>query len=298
MNKELIKKICLGTAQFGMDYGVANKKGKISPEETFRILDFAHQTGIITLDTSPAYGESEHLIGKFMSKTGKPFQAVSKTHLASEDKNDINLIERSARKTLESLGQKKLYGMLLHKFEDIISTDNKIWHAFELLKEKHLTEKIGCSVYRPEELEYMLMHKLNFDIIQIPYSVFDRRFEPYMEGLKKKNVEIHARSVFLQGLVFLKAHGAADLVPEIGQYVEIAWNLAEEYGIPVSALCLNFVLSNANVDKAVIGVDSLSHLEKNIEDIDTIDKLQDIKDKLAKLTVLDEEILLPYKWDI
>lgn len=289
----MLDKIALGTVQFGIAYGISNKIGMVPEEEVAGILEYAHRKGINTLDTAYSYGETEKIIGEFISKSGKNFNIISKLpDLNFSDKADI---EKHFFETLKKLQQQKIYGYLVHKFGNILK-DKALLSKLESLKKKKLIQKIGASLYKTEELQYLLDNNMPFDMLQIPYSIFDRRFENYLGLLKKNNVEVHVRSVFLQGLVFLKPGNLPANLIDAGEYITKLQNLASGHGISISSLCLNFALLNTYIDKVIIGVDSLAHLKKNIEDTCLIEKVRNMRGVLNDLHIKDEDIILPYKW--
>lgn len=186
----MITKIILGTAQFGLDYGVNNKKGRILKKEVFEILNYAWKNKVRILDTALTYGESEKIIGKFIKKKRVPFKIISKLPKANSKTAGGFFSESLAR-----LGQDKIYGYLVHNFKSFLK-NNLIWDTLEKLKAKGRIKKIGFSLYYPQELKYLLKHNFNFDIVQFPYNIFDQRFAPHLSLLKKRNIEIHVRSVF------------------------------------------------------------------------------------------------------
>jgi len=291
---KLIKKIALGTVQFGLKYGIANKIGRPSKKEVFTILEFAYKHGINTLDTAYSYGKSEEIIGEFVLQSKKEFKIISKPpHL----NNNAMELERYCLETLRRLNQNKIYGYLIHKFDNILTYEN-LWNELEFLKQKRLVGKIGVSLYKPEELDYLLNKKIYFDIVQVPYSIFDRRFENYFPILKKRGVEIYARSIFLQGLAFMKPDDLPRHLLKARDYLKILQSLVKEKAISISSLCLIFVLLNLYIDKVIIGIDSLEHLEKNIEDLNSMKKIRNIYEELNMLSINDEDIILPYKWGI
>ncbi len=106
----LIKKIALGTVQFGMKYGVANRFGQPSKETVFDILRLAHIEGVDTLDTAYAYGTSEEIIGEFISRFGKGFNIISKAPDMDKEGPAKYLNE-----SLKRLKQKKIYGYLMNQ---------------------------------------------------------------------------------------------------------------------------------------------------------------------------------------
>lgn len=294
MSSRQIDRICLGTAQFGLNYGIANKKGKVPRDEVFRILDYAHNKGIKTLDTAHSYGNSEFVIGEVIDERKYDFKIISK--ISSVNNFNSNKIKKLLNESFSRLKIKKIHGYLVHNFDDLLKYEY-LWKTLEGFKNEGLVERIGFSLYRPQELETIFSKKIDFDILQVPYSVFDRRFEQYFKRLKDEGVEIYARSVFLQGLAFLEPTALPQNLKDARVYLERLQGLILDNDISVNALCLNFVLLNPDIDKAIIGVDSLEHLKENSEFVNLIERVRDIHDGLNGLKIENENLILPYKWN-
>jgi len=286
-------RLALGTVQFGQDYGIANTTGKIPGQEVFALLDHASRAGIIRLDTATAYGDSETVIGKYLKNSSRRFDVVSKLPpLEGYASGAEALLLKS---TLDRLGVKQLYGYLVHRFEDF-RRHEALWEGLKNLRGQGLIKRIGFSLYAREELEFLLDQQIQFDMVQVPYSIFDRRFERYFDVLRKKGVEIQARSIFLQGLVFLPSKNLPVFFERARPALASLEQIARGNDLSISAICLNFVLANSSVDKVVIGVDSLEHLKANIAILNNFDHVRNIYPKLQGLQMEDEEILLPFKW--
>jgi len=290
MKKFLSDKIALGTVQFGLDYGINNLTGKIPKNEVFEILDYAHKSGINVIDTSYAYGDSESVLGEYLKRSGIKFKVVSKLPGNKDDKSFEIFHE-----TLNHLNKNKIYGYLIHNF-DFYLKNSRIWADLRKIKQQGKVQKIGFSLYYPEELEYLLKKKVTFDLIQVPYSIFDQRFSVFFQQLKKKNVEIHIRSVFLQGLVFKEINTLPKRFLKIKRKLETLKKLAGDLAIPVSSLCLNFAALNPFIDKVVIGVDNIANLKENLNNLKYQVKTKKIYNKLLKLKEEDENIILPVNW--
>lgn len=290
----LIQKIGLGTVQFGSDYGIANKRGKVSESEAFEILNFAWEQGINTVDTAAAYWDSEGILGRFFEKSGLNYRVVSKVP-AFESKN-FNSLKNGLKKTLARLKQEKIYGYLIHKFDDIIE-QKSLLSELQQSKKEGFVEKIGFSLYRVEELQYLLDRNIPFDILQIPYNIFDQRFAEYFQSLKNRGVEIHTRSAFLQGLFFLRADELNENMRSARGYLKKLRNISSELGIPIPHLCLCFVLLNPHLDKTIIGVDSMVQLKQNMIFTDYISKTNEIYEQLKGFAMEDEQVILPFLWE-
>jgi aryl-alcohol dehydrogenase-like predicted oxidoreductase len=258
----MIEKICIGTAQFGLNYGVANKNGKISLEEARKILNYAKGQGIQTLDTAIGYGDSEKVLGQIGVHN---WNVVTKLpSLPLEINSGIDWIKNTALDSLKRLKKDSIYGMLLHRPQDLLSKrGEEIYKGLTEIRACGYVKKIGISIYDPTELEPLLNH-FEFDLIQVPMNVLDRRMitSGWLEKLKQKNIEVHIRSVFLQGLLLMKRKER----PEKFNRWENVWKKWEDFLVEskVSALasCLQFVIENLQVDKVVLGVDSLGHIEE------------------------------------
>ena len=285
-------KIALGTAQFGLDYGISNKTGQISESEVSVILNESIQSGIKVLDTAYAYGDSEQVIGNYVKEHGNVFKIISK--LPKCDPKDVKNIFESS---LKRLGVDSLYGYMCHSFQH--HKDNpEIWDILRDLKSDGKIEKIGISLYYPSELEYIIENKVDVDIIQVPYNVFDRRFEQYFPVLKKLDIELFVRSVFLQGLIFKEPSELDDYFNKISSKIANLHSMAVELNIPIAALCLNFAVLNEFVDEVIVGVDGVQNLKEIVSSsvyrVDVESALQE----LYSLREDDEDMILPMNWKV
>jgi len=286
MDNLLLKKLCLGTAQFGLDYGISNLKGRIPEEEVFEILNYALDNEIGFIDTAYDYGESEKVIGKFIRRNSDRIKIISKLP-------QTNKVYEAIDKTLDNLGIRKLYGYLIHNFNFFLKNP-KVWEEVLRLKYDDRTEKVGFSLYYPEE--YNIIKKLKFDILQIPYSIFDQRFGDLLEGFKEKGVEVYARSVFLQGLVFKRPEELNGKFSKLKERLVYLNALAKESNLSLSAIFLNFVVLNKNIDKVIIGIDSLENLKVDISSLGSYKNIKKNHQRLLELKETDEDIILPTRW--
>jgi len=291
MKKFNNKKLILGTAQFGFDYGINNQNGRICKKEVFRILKYAKLRGINTLDTAYGYGKSEKVIGDFIRQSSFNFKIISKSSFKSSTE-----LKSAVLKSLKKLSLKKLYGYLIHNF-DFYLKNKKVFKVLKYFQKKGKIKKIGFSLYFPEELDYLLKNKINFDIVQLPYSFFDQRFAPYFKKLKKKGIEIHVRSVFLQGLIFKKPENLGRNFLKVKRKLITLKKLAEKTNAPINVLAINFAVLNEKIDKMVVGVDNIEQLESNLMALQYKKKVKNVYLRLKKLKEDDLNIILPFKWE-
>jgi len=280
----LIKKIAIGTVQFGLDYGISNVSGKTTAFEINRVLNFATQEGIQFIDTAYSYGSSEKTLGDFTSE--RSLKIISKFPRPEHNRNVRSYLEES----LSLLKVKQLYGYLAHDAESIIN-DKDLWRQMQELRDSGIVSNIGYSLYSPIQLEKLLAEKFIPDIVQLPYNLFDRRFEPAFVRLKSIGVQIHVRSAFLQGLFFVKPE-------ELPSYFDPAKPLirklqqAHPSNDLLAASCLRFCLTNEFVDLVVIGINNMSQLSSNLDGLSAALPTIEFDDFILN----EDSILLPYLW--
>lgn len=286
-------KIALGTAQFGLEYGIANQQGQVSHAEGKAILDHASAHGIDTLDTAIAYGNSEQRLGEIGVHN---WQVVSKLPAIPDGCSDIfQWMFDSVKESLNRLKIERLYGLLLHRPQQLLEQGgDRLYGALQKLKQEGLAQKIGVSIYDPEELDALCAH-YHLDMVQAPFNILDSRLinSGWLSRLPEQGTELHVRSVFLQGLLLMKT----DERPERFCRWQTTWNRWDswlrEAGLTPLQACLRYVLMFPQIDKAVIGVDSLRQLSEILQSLAGPIPLipEDLK-------VCDQDLINPARWNL
>lgn len=284
-------RISLGTVQFGLDYGVANKTGQLASSEVKAVLQTAYKNKVDTLDTAIAYGSSEIRLGE---AGVEKFKVVTKLPEMPENLVNVNdWLEGHVRSSMTRLGVKSLRGLLLHKPLQLLgSRGHDLFRAMLKIKEKQIVEKIGISVYSTGELD-LILKKFNFDLVQAPFNLIDQGLyhSGWLHRLKDGGVEIHARSVFLQGLLILRRQ----CVPIKFSNWDCLWEKWEEWLIQHNAsplrTCLAFPLSFKEVDKVVVGVDSAAQLSEIMIASRGLERLD-----FPDIKCNDERLINPSRW--
>jgi len=257
-----MNRIALGTAQFGMKYGISNQSGIVQPDELRSIFGIANKIGIDTLDTAINYQDSEKNIGL---NNIENFKIITKIPPVPNHINDIfRWFSGQLELSLHRLQVSSIYGLLLHSPDDLLGVNGPaIYRALRSLKDSGRVLKIGISVNIFDNLSQILdLYK--FDLIQSPFNLIDRRLikTGFLNRLKNENYEVHARSVFLQGLL---------LMSNLNRPAKFSkWNpLWNEFlkwssfnSISPLQTAIQFSLSFSEIDKVVIGIEnSLQLLE-------------------------------------
>ena len=283
-------RLALGTVQFGMDYGVSNQHGKVPRDEVRRILDEAALAGIQLLDTASAYGSSEAVIGAATAAGGPSFDIVSKLPPGCA----AHAVETSVRASLERLGADALYGVLVHRFEDF--KDPSVRDALTGCKAQGLARRVGVSVYFPREVQWLLERDVAFDLVQLPFNLFDQRFASLLTPLRERGVQVHCRSVFLQGLFFLPPEIVRQRFPAAYEPLCHFRRTCSDAGLSVSCALLNFALGNPGLDRVLIGVASSAELRQNLGCYRDFRTCGALGDTFTRFGLDDEGILLPINW--
>ena len=283
------KKIALGTANFGMSYGVF--KSKISKVGNIRgILQLCKKNNIDTIDTSIDYNKAEEVLGKSGCKS---FNIVTK--LPKPDKSKFisaNKLETIILNSLVKLKKNSLYALLFRDPKTILDLDYiDIWRSAKILKQKGIIRKLGISIYNPKELDAVL-DILKPDLVQVPYNFFDRRIEysGWMSKLFQQNIEIHSRSIFLQGLLLKKKN---ELPKKFLKYEKI-WENYQSWlnknNISALEACINFVSEKREISKIILGIDNIEQLN---EIISVREKRPDFSTWKESIS---EDLIDPRKW--
>ncbi|MBW6392010.1 aldo/keto reductase [Billgrantia antri] len=286
-------KLALGTAQFGLDYGIANTGGKVASEEVHRILRLALKHDIRTLDTAAAYGSSEEVLGKV--GVGD-FEVITKVPPIPANVGCISTwVEQSIESSLKALRVNTLSAVLLHRPMQLFDEGGEaVYEAIQSFKVQGRIDKIGVSIYQPGELDTLLSH-YHFDLVQAPFNLMDRRLlsSGWLGELNRRGIEVHARSVFLQGLLLMRPEDRPAYFRDWENQLACYDSWLAEKNISAVRACLGFACQQTGVHRVVVGVQSAAQLAELIVSVPRSELI--IPDALE---VEDEELINPAKWSL
>ena len=285
--------LVLGTAQFGLKYGISNKAtGAISSEEIRAILNVAKEEGVVLLDTAPGYGEAHRILGE-VGIHGFNVQSKLSGSVFNSPGSTSRLVWDQITQTLRDLRVEKLYSVLIHDVDQFLKTDvYENGSALESLKSQGLVEKVGVSIYDVEQYD-RLNQTFNVDICQLPLNIMDQRAvnSGYLRLMKSRGVEVQARSVFLQGLLLLSFREQVLLFPDNRQEFSSFHNELRASGKSSLEFCLSFI-NSVSVDRVVVGVTRLSEFEQLCAVVNSNDGLSEFSVK----GVTDLDLVDPRRW--
>lgn len=292
----MMDNIILGTVQIGLEYGVSRRAGLMPLKSAADLLDGAWEYGCRVLDTAEAYGVSEKRLGEIGVKQ---FDVISKlAHLPPGSHDLKEYVYNSVKAMLGRVKVTVFEAVLLHNPGELLFLSNlqlkQVRAGFDKLKDEGLIRRCGVSVYSPSELE-AISKCFKSDVVQLPCCPLDVRWShsDVLHKLREQGVEIHVRSIFLQGLL-LMAHQEVPSYFEPWRGLLAEWhNWVEELNITPLQAALRLSLENDLFDKLVVGAHSKAELEQ---------QFQSLTIPLKKLPPLnfgtaDESLLDPSKWN-
>jgi D-threo-aldose 1-dehydrogenase len=259
-NAPFVPRIGLGTVQFGINYGVSNITGQVSVSKVSAILATAQGAGIRVLDTAASYGTAEEVLGSAMHPDYH-FDIVTKTLPLS---HGLEEVEKRARRSLDYLGRKPAEAILVHAAQDLAGPDGpRLWALLQRLRDEGLYKRIGISAYIADgPLE--LARRYRPDLMQIPFSVLDQRVKQNGElaSLKELGIEIHARSIFVQGLLLMDPKKLPANLTHAGPALAKTHAHVKRAGLTPLEAAIGYVLAQKEVDVAIVGVTSRDQLSE------------------------------------
>jgi aryl-alcohol dehydrogenase-like predicted oxidoreductase len=289
-------KIALGSAQFGLQYGVANAIGHVSIDCVSQIISKARDEGIDTIDTAISYGSSESALGQ-AGVCG--FKVITK--LPPLPKSPVKIIEWVNTQVELSLGRlkiDKLDGVLLHRAEDITGAFSlEYQEALQILRRDNLCSAVGVSIYDPWELEKIWVNSNGWlpEIIQAPLNIFDQRLidSGWLATLSKNGIRVQIRSVFLQGLLLLDVACRNSYFEPWSQNLDAWVQWCNNNSISRLSAALDFAASQEGVERIVVGVDSLRQLKEILSIEQSVEKRI-----LSSFKIADAGLIDPRRWNL
>lgn len=291
--------LCLGTVQFGMDYGIAGQK-QPSLEDAIRCLDFATQNTIKAIDTAEAYGTAEEVVGEFLRR-----KTISRERLEISAKLLPNcldgikeekykeIIEKHLTASLKKLHTDYLDGYLLHSAR--YAFDDAILDALAMTVKKGYAKKVGVSVYESEEA-HKCFDNPNVTFIQAPYSIFDHRMKDAGVFERQENVEVHTRSAFVQGLIMMDEHQVPPFLDEAKPILKKIDEIAKKTGYSRIELAMAYVKREQKISHLVFGVDSIEQLQEDMRLFENELPETLLNDLEKEFSGIKAEVVMPSLW--
>jgi aryl-alcohol dehydrogenase-like predicted oxidoreductase len=288
-------RIALGTAQLGMDYGVANQTGRPSTKAALAILERAIQGGVRWFDTAQSYGPAEQILGEFVQASAEYDVAVVTKLSAAVDPADENAICRAVYASCATIGR-PLAGVLVHDPSRLALWTMGLGRALASCRDAGLTSRIGASVYGPAQFATAL-ELPGLTMIQAPYNVLDQRVE--REGLldraRKGGIKVMLRSPFLQGALLMARECRPEWLRFAAQRLDAWLDLCERHRADPTSVALRFVLDR-NPDTVVVGCETIQQLDGILAAASKAALASDLLEEVDHLATDDPCVVDPSRW--
>ena len=280
----LKKRLVIGSANFTQKYGADSIKIKHS--EIKKILNLARKNGIYKIDTAEAYINKKDVFKnidkkfKFYTKITPNLRWIS-----------LEFCQKQLEEHFKIFNNNKIETILFHDVKVLFAKSGlKIFKNLEKLKKKKYFQKIGLSIYDTQCLSYIISN-YDFDVVQCPYNILDRRIltSGWFEKLKSKGIEIHIRSIFLQGLLVNKIVYKKQYFKKWKKKFSEWFSWLEDNNISPIDYCFSDLL-NYDFDKIIIGINNSKNLEEVIN-FKTINK-----NKMINFSISDKKLIDPRNW--
>jgi aryl-alcohol dehydrogenase-like predicted oxidoreductase len=260
-----MNRIVLGGAQLGLPYGILNGGETLSREEVARILDTAVDRGIDSIDTAIAYGQSESIIGETSQNR---FNIISKLLPLPVDISNVSeWVHSQVQGSLSRLKCTSLDALLLHRPQDLTGAQGaELYAAIGSLMAEKMIHRFGVSIYSPDDLEGII-GTFDIHVVQAPLNVFDRRILGFTNQLSALNIEVHVRSVFLQGVLIANPQDRPHRFEPWSEHFALFDNWVRSSGVSAMACCMGFALQQPGIAKLVIGTTSAESLDEIMNSI-------------------------------
>lgn len=263
-------RICLGTAQIGFDYGIANARRRPNDEACNELLSRAVERGVLRWDTARTYGDSEQRIGAFLSGCSRrdEIQIVSKlpTLPAGLSSSDLRAwVTEETDASLKALHIERLAAWLIHDPGSLVRYGAALWDAMAAQVDRGVVQRVGASVYDVREAQLAIKEQIT-GAVQLTMNLLDDRFGQagILDQCAECGITVYARSVFLQGVLTMSPDSLTMHLSHLQLPLKKLRAILESHGLQPMDVALPYVLLQPQVDFAVIGVDDTSQLDDNL----------------------------------
>lgn len=295
------RRLALGSAQWGMPYGIANRDGQPATGEVAAMLARAREAGLHTIDTARAYGDSEQLIGS-LAPPDQGWRVVTK--LAPDVHRDglglgevLEAVASSLAESRRALGREQLPVLLLHRFAHRHACGGRIWRWLLAEREEGRIGSLGVSAATPEEA-WAALEDPDVETLQVATSLLDLRLhrQGFFARARELGRTVYVRSVFLQGLAHLGAQQIPAALDGLRESMERIETTARELGVAPRALYLAFVRELPGVHP-VVGCETEAQLTQLLADwsSETVEGATLMR-LVETLPAHDETLVDPSRW--
>jgi aryl-alcohol dehydrogenase-like predicted oxidoreductase len=287
-----LDKLILGTVQLGIPYGINNHTGQPDQFTANEILHSAWAGGIRLLDTAESYGNAQQVIGHYHVGQSESFHVITKLMPGKTPAE----VRPSLIEDMNLLNVDSLYGFMFHHL-DVFKQNVSALDDLKSMQAEGLIKRIGVSVYSNDEFEYVLNFP-EINLIQLPFNMLDNWHQrgECIRKAKEKGIEIHVRSVFLQGLFFMKEADIPVKLNPLVPFLRQLGSICKEFNMSMEMAAMGYALAYPEIDKVLIGVETPLQLEDNLAQIAKLQISKAFLSAVEEIQITYNELLSPVNW--
>jgi aryl-alcohol dehydrogenase-like predicted oxidoreductase len=288
----------LGTAQLGMNYGVANQSGQPDFDLAREIVQTAASAGCRYLDTAAAYGESEKVLGRILATTADrdDLAVITKAALRVAGQYRSGEITEAVRQSLQRLNSASIWALLLHREEDLATWSDGLEQELAGLRADKLVQHVGVSLYSPSWIP-VLLKMPEIDVVQVPCSIFDRRFVQGAADLMSAGKKVFLRSVFLQGLALMDVARVPAKLGFAQPALQALEDFCRQHSLSRRQWALDYVRLRCPGAILIFGAERPDQVLENTQALQRIEATSDLCDAWDECWSAEhDEALCPVHW--
>ncbi|MBL8770885.1 MAG: bifunctional regulator KidO [Phenylobacterium sp.] len=252
-----LSKLGLGTGQFGLDQP-AMSRGRPRDAEARDILSIAGRSGMGVLDVVRGSTTADTLLRGALPQPN-PFK-VTLTSIRPDRGPEV--AEAELRAQMLRLGVERVDTILAPSATDLLAPQGaSLWDRLRALKDAGVCRRIGVPVYASDD-PVGVARRFKPDVVQAPASLLDQRLllDGSLATLAEMGIEVHLRSIFLNGVLFLPPDRApSHLKAAAGRISRARRLIAEGKSDPLQA-ALGFALTRPEATAVLVGVTSAAEM--------------------------------------
>lgn len=254
----LLHKLGIGSGQLALDQQQAVVRGRTREAEARDILSIAARAGLGVFEINGHSAQSEITLGGALLHPN-PFRITLST-IRPDRGPDV--VEAELRAQMARLRLAQVETVMASSATDLFGPQGlALWERLKALKDQGLCRKIGVPVYASDD-PLGVARRFKPDIVQAPVSLLDQRLlvDGTLAALTEMGIEVHLRSIFLNGLLFLPPDRAPTHLKSAASRISRARRLiAEGRSDPLQA-ALGFALSRPEASAVLVGVTSVAEM--------------------------------------
>ena len=296
-----VSALSLGTVALGVDYGIAapGEFGRPGEDDAIRLVRAAIERGVTLVDTAPAYGDSERIVGLALRGRADVIVATKVNPAGTNTAAIERDVTASIESSLRALGRAALDIVQIHNATRAMVEEGVVTGALVDARRRGLVRVIGASVYG-EDAAMAVIQAGEYGVLQVALNALDQRMlHTVLPAAAAAGIGVVVRSAFLKGALTPKAQWLPEPLAPVREAAARARDvLAGGSWERLPDAAMRFCLSAPTVASVLAGARTLAELDAAVaaEAAGPLDAAT--MTAAARLAMTDEQLLNPSYWPV